>query len=263
MWQAKKKVAVAFIKTSQPGSAKRAIQLVRGDPDCAAFFAWIQAELVAVTKHWPPPISELTTGRRGNLGEYLSYKVVKASGRYGKSNGYTIAIMGALTPLQDGAPTGLDTTIVHLDPGGDTDNDCIFIMEVKTTGDVKLTYAKALVKDYDKLLGTTKVAGSLGQRMNWLQAYLLEVHEFSTEQLERVGDLFQPKPKDCKGVKLMPTLVHDRSCGDQAAIHALDDVAEDIEALGWRKKNIEPWSIAMNKLTDCLIHLSNNLPFKP
>lgn len=254
---------MAFIKTSQPASAKRAIQLVRGDPDCATFFAWIQAELVAVTKQWPPPITELTTGRQGNLGEYLSYKVVKASGHYGKSKGYTIAIMGALTPLQDGAPTGLDTTIVHLDPDGYADKDCLFIMEVKTTGDVKLTYAKALVKDYDKLLGTTKVAGSLGQRMNWLQAYLLEVHEFSTEQLERVGNLFQPKPKDCKGVKLMPTLVHDRSCGDQAAIDALEDVAEDIEALGWSEKNIEPWSIAMNKLTDCLIHLSNNLPFEP
>lgn len=252
-----------FIKTSHTTSAKRAIQLVRGNPDCAAFFAWIQEELAAATKHWPPPINELTTGRQGNLGEYLSYKVVKESGRHGKSKGYTIAIMGALTPLQDGAPTGLDTTIVHLDPSGNINNDCLFIMEVKTTGGLNLTYAKALVNDYDKLLGTTKVAGSLGQRMNWLQAYLLEVHEFSTEQLDRVGSLFQPKPKDCKGVKLMPTLVHDRSCGDQAAIIALEDVAEAIEALGWRKKNIEPWSIAMNKLTDCLIHLSNNLPFKP
>jgi len=263
MRRAKKKAALAFINTSQIISAKRVIQVVRGDPDCASFFAWIQAELVAATKHWPPPITKLTSGRQGNLGEYLSYKVVKASGRYGKSKGYTIAIMGALTPLQDGAPTGLDTTIIHLDPGGDTDKDCLFIMEVKTTGNMKLTYAKQLVNDYDKLLGTTKVAGSLGQRMNWLQAYLLEVHEFSTEQLERVGDLFQPRPKDCKGVKLMPTLVHDRSCGDQAAINALEDVAKDIEALGWREKNIEPWSIAMNKLTDCLIHLSNNLPFKP
>ncbi len=254
---------MAFNRTSHITSAKRAIQLVRGDPDCAAFFAWIQAELAKVTKRWPPQVTEMTTGRQGNLGEYLSYKVLKACGYYGKSKGYTIAIMGALTPLQDGAPTGLDTTIVHLDPGGDADNDCLFIMEVKTTGGVKLTYAKALVGDYDKLLGTTKVAGSLGQRMNWLQAYLLEVHEFSTEQLERVGNLFMPKPQDCKGVKLMPTLVHDRSCGDQAAVDTLDDVAKDIEALGWRKENIETWSIAMNKLSDCLIHLSNNLPFKP
>jgi len=136
-------------------------------------------------------------------------------------------------------------------------------MEVKTTGSVKLTYARALVEDYDKLLGTTKVAGSLGQRMNWLQAYLLEVHEFSVEDLDRVGNLFQPKPKDCKGVKLLPTLVHDRSCGDHMAVKALDDVAADIEALGWRKSNIEPWSIAISKLTECLIRLSNNLPYKP
>jgi hypothetical protein len=254
---------VTFKKESQTTSAKHEIQLVRGDPDCAAFFAWIQAELNAATAHWPPPIKKLTTGRRGNLGEYLSYNVVKTSGLYGKSKGYTIAIMGALTPLQDGAPTGLDTTIVYLDPSGDKDKDCLFIIEVKTTGSVKLTYAKALVNDYEKLLGTTKVAGSLGQRMNWLQAYLREVHEFSIEELERVGNLFQPMPKDCKGVKLMPTLVHDRSCGDKLAIDTLMSVAQEIESLGWRKRNIEPWSIAMNKLTDCLIHLSNNLPFKP
>lgn len=259
----KLKTAVAFKNTPQNTAAKRAIQLVRGDPDCAAFFAWIQAELAATTKYWPPPITKLTTGRQGNLGEYLSFHVVKASGRYGKKDGYTIALMGALTPLQDGAPTGLDTTIVHLDPSGDAQKDCLFIMEVKTTGSAELTYANALVKDYEKLLSTTKFAGSLGQRMNWLHAYLLEVHQFSIEHLERVGNLFQTKPDDCTGIKLMPTLIHDRACGDLAAIDALDDVATDIEALGWRTKSIEPWSIAMNRLTDCLIHLSNNLPFKP
>lgn len=152
---------MTFKKISSTSSAGRAIQIIRGDPDCAAFFNWIQAELVAATKHWPPPIAKLTTGRRGNLGEYLSYKVARTSGLYGKSKGYTIAIMGALTPLQDGAPTGLDTTIVHLDPDGDTSKDCLFIMEVKTTGKLELTYARALVEDYDKLLGKTKVAGSV------------------------------------------------------------------------------------------------------
>lgn len=254
---------MTFKKKSITSSAGRAIQIVRGEPDCEAFFNWIQAELVAATKHWPPPITKLTTGRRGNLGEYLSYKVARISGLYGKSKGYTIAIMGALTPLQDGAPTGLDTTIVHLDPSGDTSKDCLFIMEVKTTGKLELSYAGALVKDYDKLLGKSKVAGSLGQRMNWLQAYLSEVHEFSDEHLERVGNLFQPKAEDCTGVRLLPTLVHDRQSGNKAAIAALDKVAEDIEALGWRKDNIETWSIAINRLTECFIHLSNNLTFKP
>lgn len=254
---------MTFQKKSYVSSAGRAIQIVRGDPDCAAFFNWIHAELVAVTKHWPPPIKKLTTGRRGNLGEFLSYKVAQASGLYGKSKGYTIAIMGALTPLQDGAPTGLDTTILYLDPSGDTSRDYIFIMEVKTTGKMELTYAKALVKDYEKLLGKTKIAGSLGQRMNWMQAYLSEVHEFSDEHLDRVGNLFQPEAKDCKGVKLLPTLVHDRCIDDQDAIIALDKVAEDIEALGWRNDNIETWSIAINRLTECLIHLSNNIAFKP
>ncbi|MBM9968244.1 hypothetical protein JTL78_35425, partial [Pseudomonas aeruginosa] len=121
-----------------------------------------------------------------------------------------------------------------------------------------LTYATALIDDYDKLLGKTTVAGSLGQRFNWLQGYLMEVHEFDDDALERVGNLFMPEAKDCKGIKLLPTLVHDRAVGDQAAVDALDNVAVKIEQQGWGKQTIEPWSIAISKLTQCLVHLSNN-----
>lgn len=246
--------------TSSPSKSSNGwqIQLVRGNPDCAAFYQWIHGELTKVTKNWPPKITKLTTGRKGNLGEFLSYKVARASGLYGKRNGYTLALMGALTPLQDGAPTGLDVTIVHLDPMGDESKDCLYIMEVKTTGAVKLTYATALVDDYEKLLGKTTVAGSLGQRLNWLQGYLMEVHEFDDDALERVGKLFMPEAKDCKGIRLLPTLVHDRGVGDVAAIEALDDVAAKIQQQGWGKQTIEPWSIAISTLTNCLVHLSNN-----
>jgi len=231
---------------------------VRGDPDCETFYQWIHSELTKVTKKWPPKISEFPTGRQGNLGEFISYKVAQSSGLHGKSKGYTVAIMGALTPLQDGAPTGLDTTIVYLDPDGDTSKDRLYIMEVKTTGALKLTYASKLVGDYEKLLGKTKFAGSLGERMNWLQGYLIEVHEFSPAELDRVGDLFQPKAEDCTGITLLPALVHDRKSGDPAAVTALDDVAGKIENLGWRKDCIEPWSIAITELTKCFVHLSNN-----
>ncbi|MBA5637395.1 hypothetical protein H3H37_10055 [Duganella sp. LX20W] len=131
-------------------------------------------------------------------------------------------------------------------------------MEVKTTGATKLTYATALIGDYKKLLGKAAVAGSLGQRFNWLQGYLKVVHEFSDDEVERVGNLFMPDAKDCKGIKLLPTLVHDRKAGDPAAVVALDEVAAEIEKQGWGKQTIEPWSIAIEKLTECLVHLSNN-----
>ncbi|WP_457370127.1 hypothetical protein [Pseudomonas sp. TE36184] len=249
---------MAFTKSPAKSSNGWQIQLVRGNPDCAAFYQWIHTELTKATKNWPPKITKLTTGRKGNLGEFLSYKIAHASGLRGKGNGYTVALMGALTPLQDGAPTGLDITILHLDPGGDESKDCLYIMEVKTTGATVLTYATALIDDYDKLLGKTTVAGSLGQRFNWLQGYLMEVHEFDDDALERVGNLFMPEAKDCKGIKLLPTLVHDRGVGDQAAVDALDNVAVKIEQQGWDKRTIEPWSIAISKLTHCLVHLSNN-----
>ncbi len=251
-------MSIAFTKSPSKSSSGWDIQLIRGNPDCAAFYTWVHTELTKVTKNWPPKITKLTTGRKGNLGEFLSYKVARASGLYGKSKGYTVALMGALTPLQDGAPTGLDITIVHLDPGGDESKDCLYIMEIKTTGATKLTYANALIGDYEKLLGKTTVAGSLGQRLNWLQGYLMETHEFDNDSLERVGNLFMPEAKDCKGIMLLPTLVHDRDVGDQAAVDALDDVAAEIEQQGWSKQTIEPWSIAISKLTSCLVHLSND-----
>lgn len=251
---------MAFKKWSSTSSNGRNIKVIRGDPDCATFYRWIHTELTQVTKNWPPKITArtLTTGRKGNLGEFLSYRVARSSGLHGKSKGYTLALMGALTPLQDGAPTGLDITIVHLDPSGDAGKDCLYIMEVKTTGSMKLTYATALIEDYEKLLGKSVVAGSLGQRLNWLQGYLKEIHEFSDDEVERVGNLFMPEAKDCKGIRLLPTLVHDRKAGDPAAIDALDDVAAAMEKQGWGKKTIEPWSIAIDKLTECLVHLSNN-----
>ncbi|MCE9732349.1 hypothetical protein [Pectobacterium sp. IFB5596] len=249
---------MSFSKSPSKSPNDWQIQLMRGDPDCGAFYRWIHTELTKVIKNWPPKVTTLTTGRKGNLGEFLSYRVACVNGLHGKRKGYTVALMGALTPLQDGAPTGLDTTIVHLDPGGDTTKDCLYIMEVKTTGSAKLTYAKELIGDYEKLLGKTTVAGSLGQRFNWLQAYLKEIHEFSDDDIERVGNLFMPEAKDCRGIKLLPTLVHDRSVGDPAAIAALENVAEKIEKQGWGKQTIEPWSIAINKLTACLVHLSNN-----
>ncbi len=250
----------AFTKISSPSSNGWPIQLIRGNPNCSAFYKWIYAELDKVTKEWPAKITKdtLTTGRKGNLGEFLSARVAHASGLSGKKNGYTLALMGALTPHQDGAPTGLDITIVHLDPGGDESKDRLYIMEVKTTGAPRLTYANELVKDYKKLLGKAAVAGSLGQRHNWLMGYLMVVHEFEEDELERVSRLFLPQAKDCKGIRLLPTLVHDRTVGDSAAITALDAVAEKIKKQGWGAKTIEPWSIAIDNLINCLVHLSNN-----
>jgi len=106
------KMSIAFNKSPSKSYNARLIQLVWGDPDCASFYQWIHAELKKITPNWPPKIKTLTTGRRGNLGEFLSYRVARASDLYGQSKGYTTALMGALTPLQDGAPPGLDITIV-------------------------------------------------------------------------------------------------------------------------------------------------------
>lgn len=110
----------AFTKISSPSSNGWPIQLIREIPIAQHFTNGYMPSLIKSQKNGRRKSRKtlLTTGRKGNLGEFLSARVAHASGLSGKKNGYTLALMGALTPHQDGAPTGLDITIVHLDPGG-------------------------------------------------------------------------------------------------------------------------------------------------
>jgi len=250
---------VTFVKQALQSANRRTIQCFRGNPDCAAFYAWMLAELERMLSRWQPPAGALTEGQRGNVGEFLSYVVARNSGLQGP--GFTAALAGALAPLQSGTVTGLDITIVHLAPDGDTTKDRLYILEVKTTGQVVLNYAYELVKDYGKLLDTTRPSTSLGSRMSWLKAKLMMEHEFPDALLDRVEDLYRPIPSDCTRMTLLPTLVSNLGSGNP--VFTLDDVAQRIEALGWPAASIEPWSIALTRLNECIEHLVQRAPFTP
>lgn len=238
---------------------KRDIRLFRGDPNCLAFYNWAHGKLQAATFAWPPPITALKPGRQGNLGEFLTYQVAVEDGLGGI--GHYPALGGATTPLQDATQPGVDILIAYLDPTGDSSKDKLVLIEVKTTGGKDLAYSAALVEDCQKLLGDTAISTSLATRMNALTNHLMYVHKLDTGLIQRAQALFMPRPHDCTAVKLVPTLVHD--LGSTDAIETLDEVARQIEALGWLSSSIEPWSIAMNQLISGLIHLCNNEAFTP
>ncbi len=124
-----------------------------------------------------------------------------------------------------------------------------------------MSYSAALVEDCAKLLGDTGIPTSLVTRMNALTNNLMLVHKLDFALVQRAQALFMHRPQECTAIKLVPTLVHDLGHGDVVA--TLDAVAGQIEALGWPKASIEPWSIAMNQLISGLIHLCNNEAFNP
>jgi hypothetical protein len=97
--------------------------------------------------------------------------------------------------------------------------------------------------------------------MNALTAALHYTHKLPRSLIQRAQALYMPKPEDCTAVMLIPTLVHDRGSGDALAVAPMDNVVAQIEALGWPKASIEPWSIAISKLIACLICLNNQEVF--
>lgn len=231
-----------------------------GDPDCAAFYAWILHGLKAITSKSHVPTGEVTNATRGNLGEFITHAVLRQSGLNGP--GYTPLLAGAVAPLAVGAVTGLDLTFVYLDPGGVVANDCLYVIEVKTTEQPDLSYSSRLIDDYQKLFDSTKPSTTLSHRMSFIKGKLLLELNFSEELVERVEALFSNKPEHCVQIKILPTLVHDRS--PQAnAVHVLDGVAARIHQLGWPKLNIEMQSISLNRLNDCLENLASLKSFAP
>lgn len=250
---------MAFDTQTHTDTSGYDVSVVTGLPDCKTFYDWLHVELKAATLNWPPKCKKLSPGQRGNLGEFIVLQVVNNSGFAGQD--YKISTGGAATPLHGATHPGLDITVVYLDPNGVVAHDRLYVIEIKTTGRTGLGYAKALIDDYQKLLGGTSVSSSLAIRFNYVIGQLKAVHKMSAPDLQRVKNLYQVSPDKCVAVKLVPTLLHDKRYGKP--VRAMGKVATSIALLGWRQDCIEPWSISINRLNLCLLHLSNNSKFTP
>lgn len=238
------------------------ICLYVGSPDCPEFYTWILSSLEEQVhpdlKPPSPPLKEITPGQMGNIGEAITVLVGQAD-QFANPH-FIFGVGGACTPFSAGTIIGLDITIVYLDPNGNTVNDRLFIQEIKTTAATQLGYSKALIADFQKLLDTTTPAQSLVMRVSSLMSKLKFEHRFDRQKLKRIEDLAQPTPANCTRIRLLPTLIHDRSV---ASIMDLTDVMTKIQAQGWPKGCIEAWSISMRQLEQALLSIANRVPFSP
>tara|TARA_R110000787_G_scaffold286186_1_gene403621 strand:+ start:19843 stop:20628 length:786 start_codon:yes stop_codon:yes gene_type:complete len=233
-----------------------------GQPSCNVFYKWIlenlEEQLHAGFGPPHPPLTKISSGQMGNLGESMAFLV----GRFDRfSSPHFLAVLGgALTPFNSGTVIGVDIMIVYLDPNGNVENDRLFIQEMKTTCASDLNYSKELIDDYEKLLDTTKPSLSLMSRVSSLKAKLNWEHNYPNDLIQRVEDLAQPCVESCTRIRLLPTLIHDRNSDP---VQALTHVLTEIQQQGWSQECIEAWSISLTRLEQCLLHMANRLPFSP
>lgn len=253
---------VTFSKAHTPVLGIGDICTYVGTPDCAPFYAWILQSLEELMHPGfgppSPPLTSIQTGQMGNLGEAITYLVGRADRFH--AGQYVAALGSALTPFNPSAMTGVDITIVYLDPNGNVANDRLFIQEIKTTGAQELSYSTALISDYQKLLDTTKPTLSLMSRVSSLKCKLKWEHNFGSDLLQRVEDLAQPSAAQCQRIRLLPTLVHDKG---RDPVIALSHVMTEIHKQGWPQGCIEAWSISIAQLNQTLLHMANRRPFTP
>jgi hypothetical protein len=174
-----------------------------------------------------------------------------AGGPTRTSTTHVVHANNAFQPLQDISHAGLDVTYLYFDPLNEN-NDFLYIQEVKTTADLSLGYADRLAADYRKLFEedpqftlNTRIQG-LAAKIAWGEKQPLLA--------DRLRNLARTEPKSCTGIKLIPTLVHERPGTDPVV--KLLAVKTAISAMGWVPGQIRPWSIAFEGLIQRLTRMA-------
>ena len=223
------------------------ITLWRGNPDCQAGHDYLLNELCHFVSSFLPPISIISTRQQGNLGEFIALCI-------GKEAAYIGADMfpaNAFDPLQDISKSDIDIIWLYISDDNPED-DFVVIQEVKTTIVSNLNYANTLVQDYDKLFDVNPQF-TLNNR---LQSLKNEV-EFKLQKphlCSRINAFAGISPQSCPRVKLVPTLIHDRTVGNPSATLGL--IRSSLISKHWISSNVSAWSIALYHLSSRLNRLA-------
>lgn len=230
-----------------------------GDPRCEDAYRWIHERLSETTDDFIVKATDFNDRIKGNLGEFVAFHITRSEVEPG--NGWYIFYSNVDTPLSRISGAGLDICFLYLGADGSGAEDKLCIQEVKTTGAANLTYAKALVADYDKLR-SADTSVNLQTRVRSLKARMRDTYGITDRKvLDRVQLLAHPDPSKCQKVYLLPTLVHELKGADPAT--ALAQVRSDIADQGWQMKLVNPVSIGLTRLNDGFLHLAQNKAFVP
>ena len=234
-----------------PGFRKNANSVIgwlswEGDPDEDAahqtILAWLQG---AVTAGFLKPTESLANAVKGNLDEFIAYRIGES---YTFTNVTIAHAANAWDPLSQISRPDVD--IIWLYFGNDEVNDWAALQEVKTTGEASLGLADSLIADYEKLFGEN-LRLTLQTRLGALKNKLDQ--QGQGDLSPRVTALGGPTPNQARGIRLVPTLLHDAAHDSSAKMSV---VRQALFRRGWSTSAVECWSIALEDLDQCLTRLA-------
>ena len=217
-----------------------------GDPnDDAAhqtILGWLQS---AVGTGFLEGKASLSNRVKGNLGEFIAYSIGKSYVFTNLANAY-----GANTwaPLSDISRPDLDIVWLHF--GSTEADDWAALQEVKTTGGASLGLADSLISDYEKLFGEN-LQLTLQTRLGALKNKLDQ--EGQGHLSPRVTALGGPAPNRARGIRLIPTLLHDAALDSSTKMAAVRQV---LIGRGWSTGVVECWSVALGDIDQRLTRLA-------
>lgn len=209
-----------------------------GDPDDDAahrtILAWLKE---AVTSGFLGPSESLSNRMKGNLGEFIAYRIGRS---YVFTNVELADTANSWDPLSDISRPDIDIVWLHF--GSVALEDWAAIQEVKTTGHSSLSLADDLITDYDKLFGEN-LKLTLQTRLGGLKNKLEE--KGRKDLVPRVTALGGPTPGNARGIRLAPTLLHDAQHDSTTKMYA---VRQALLARGWSSDIVQCWSIALDAI---------------
>jgi hypothetical protein len=225
------------------------VTLWAGTPDCQAAHEQILAWLCERYPKYPSKPRTLDNAMKGNLGEAISFVVAKGDA-YG---GYHAFAANALDPFSGIPRSKID--IVWICFAKNKADDQAVLQEIKATSDASLNYADELLVDAEKLFGPD-LRFTLRSRLDDIKYQV--IHTLKKPELApRINALGGKTPKKSFGVKLLPTLVHERNGTDPAK--KMLAIRTALLGKGWDSNAIEAWSIAMSDFDARLLRLAQGL----
>jgi hypothetical protein len=222
------------------------VLLWSGNPDCQAAHAAI---LNFLSKNCTPFINSPKTDDhilRGNLGETITFCL-------GRWQVFGTDCLGhfanALRPFSGKSNPELDLLWVYF--GASPKDDWAALQEVKTTGANTIAYASNLIDDYDKLFATNPRL-TLHTRIQDFKNRLQYEQNRPDAILDRVTRLFAVSPKTSTKIRLLPTVVHDRTAQD--VVSTMLAIRDTLINREW--SNVESWAINLSQLDQRLMRLA-------
>ena len=183
---------------------------------------------------------------RGNLGEFIAYHIGRNHVLPQRMEAHAA---NAWDPLSSISRPDIDIVWAYF--GELPDGDWVALQEVKTTVTNSLSIADNLIEDYDKLFGENPKL-TLRTRLGGLKNRLdQQGRGHLAPRLTEIGG--PPTPGGARGVRLVPTLVHDSALDSSTKMAA---VRQGLIGKGWLPESIRCWSIQLDNINQRLTRLS-------